>query len=349
MSETVKKFTGLELEFMDPTTHGFISWMDFNTGKPLATLGLGSTAKDIGTNDQGETIGIDNGGSKYLEWNLQDVDYIKITGGDIQFDNQCSLSVNSTKDIIIEDEYGKETITPETYIPSQIQLNLPNYTDIEKANIIYPYIPPILVGNEYVEQKQTEDYLRLKTIKDEYTDNTNALTIEHENAIVFINPMTKRLLGEIDTVNESFGWYGAFAFGDPAEDSMLETKRVDPLKYNLTLNADANNLAQLAFKKEDAVVWSVSATVENLNITNENGNGILITDANVTFTGEIIYQGTSLMDYFYTQTVLDEGALDTRYYTKDEVNTIVSNIENDYNVKIDELKAKIEYLQTLIP
>lgn len=325
MSQTTKKMMSLELEFIEPTAHGFISWVDYETGEPLATLGLGSTGKDSGEDAEGNTIGIDNGGAKYLEWNLDGVDYIKVTGGGIQFDEQRSLSIDSMMDVDVEDEYGDITVEQISYIPSQIQLNSQDYTTYEFANVIYESDMQDINGDG-IETEQNKDYQDLLDNKTKYADNTNAMIFEHENAIAFVNPITERMIGMVDTVNESLAWYGAFALGDPVADSYFEIKRIDPTKQNFTLNADDLNIPSLSFKKEDVIQWSISVDT-NLILKNVDGHGIDISDTAVTFTDEIIYQGQPLIDYFYEKTILDDGVLDARYYIKEEIDTLISEAE----------------------
>jgi hypothetical protein len=340
MSQTTKKMMSLELEFIDTTAHGFINWIDAISGDSLATLGLGETAMDSDGND--------TGGSKFLEWNLEGVDYIKITGGGIQFDEQRSLSIDGERDIITIDEYGNEIITPTAYVPSQIQLNAADYTDIEKASVIYPYVEPVLDENNIpVEQPQSDGWTNLNNVKVEYADNTNAMIFEHEHAIAFSNPVSNRLMGEIDMVNEAFVWYGAFSLGSVVEDSMFEIKRTNPEKYNFSINADVDNKPEIAFKKEDVVVWSMSVDT-NLILKDINGNGLEISDTATTFTGEIIYQGQPLIDYFYEKTALDDGVLDTRYYIKSEVDSLISDAEERIKEDIRlEFLPKIEEVADL--
>mgnify|MGYP000951979450 FL=1 len=111
MSNITKTMMSLELEFIEPTAHGFINWVN-SSGQSLATLGLGSTA--IIVDDGGNEVS--TGGARYLEWNLNGVDYIKITGGGIQFDEQRSLSIDSIRTVY--NEYN-QAIGQENYISSQ--------------------------------------------------------------------------------------------------------------------------------------------------------------------------------------------------------------------------------------
>lgn len=301
MSNITKTMMSLELEFIEPTAHGFINWVN-SSGQSLATLGLGSTA--IIVDDGGNEVS--TGGARYLEWNLNGVDYIKITGGGIQFDEQRSLSIDSIRTVY--NEYN-QAIGQENYISSQIHLNNPNYKDttkFEPANVIY------------TEGLRFEE---LKKIKTSYASKTNAMILEHENTIAFSNPVSKRLIGQIDTINEAFVWYGAFSLGSVVSDSMFEIKRVDS-RYNLTLNAATNKKPEIGFKYEDTLQWSINVNANNLNIKNISGQGIELRSNNsVFFTGEIIYNNTPLLDYFYTQQQLDDGILDIRYFTENEITT----------------------------
>jgi hypothetical protein len=309
MSQATDKLMSLELEFIDQTSHGFISWVDFDSGEQLATLGLGSTAKDIQVDGQGNQVGVDNGGPKFLEWNLLGVDFIKITGGSIQFDEERSLIVDSTRDVISVDEFGDETITVENYNPSQILLNAPDYTDesiYEPASVIYRQDLSLPF------EDQDPRYQELTNIKNDYVDNTNAMVFEHENAIVFANPVSKRLLGVMDTVNESFGWYGSFSLGSVVDDSYFEIKRTQNVKRNFTLNADTDYKPEIGFKYEDVLVWSVRVEDNNFHIKNESGYGVeVLNDEDaVKFTGEIIYNDTPLIDYFYIKPDADDKFVD---------------------------------------
>ena len=301
MSNITKTMMSLELEFIEPTAHGFINWVNSN-GESLATLGLGSTAITV----DGDGNEVSTGGARYLEWNLNGVDFIKITGGGIQFDEQRSLSIDSTRSVY--NEYN-QIIGEENYISSQIHLNNLNYKDttlFEKANIIY------------TEGVRFEE---LKKIKTNYASKTNAMILEHENTIAFSNPVSKRLIGQIDTVNEAFIWYGAFSLGSVVSDSYFEIKRVDS-KYNITLNAATDKKPEIGFKYEDVLQWSINVTTNNLHIKNTSGQGIELRSNNqVYFTGEIIYNNQPLLDYFYTQQQLNDGVLDSRYFTELEIQT----------------------------
>lgn len=332
MSNITKTMMSLELEFIEPTAHGFINWVD-SSGNSLATLGLGSTAKAV----DGNGNEVSTGGVKYLEWNLIDVDFIKITGGGIQFDEQRSLSIDSIRTVY--NEYN-QAIGQENYISSQIHLNNSNYKDLTKfepANIIY------------TEGLRFEE---LKKIKTSYASKTNALILEHENTIAFSNPVSKRLIGQIDTVNEAFVWYGAFSLGSIVSDSLFEIKRVDS-KYNLTLNATTNKKPEIGFKYEDVLQWSINVNANNLNIKNISGQGIeLRNDNSVLFTGEIVYNNMPLLNYFYTQEQLNNGILDTRYYIENEVDTIIENSINiaklELNNRINELELRINELENSV-
>ncbi len=315
MSTTIKKMMQLDLEFIDKTGHGFINWVDLETGNTLASLGQGSTGLD--------SEGNSTGGVKYLEWNLQGVDFIKVIGGGIQFDEQRSLSIDSTRDTY--DINGNINGT-EGYISSQIQLNNPDYTDVsffEPANVVYEFnfdLPDIMQDPRYIE---------LEDIKTNYADNTNAMILEHENAIAFANPVSKRIMGLVDTVNEAFVWYGAFSLGDVVDDSSFEIKRTD-VKYNLTINAETDKIPEIGFKYENTILWSLNITTNNFQIKNTAGYGIeLLNDEDaVRFTGEIYYQDTALLEYFYTRTQLDDGILDFKYYTETELD--VGILDNRY-------------------
>jgi len=299
MSNITKTMMSLELEFIEPTAHGFINWINSN-GQSLATLGLGSTAITIDNNGN-ET---NTNGPKYLEWNLIGVDYIKITGGGIQFDEQRSLSIDSVKPIY--NEYN-EVSGEENYISSQIHLNNANYLDISKfepANIIHT---------------EGARFNELQKIKTNYKSKTNAMIFEHENDIAFTNPVSKRLIGHIDTINEAFIWYGSFSLGSIVEDSYFEIKRVDS-KFNLTLNATTNKNPELVFKYENLPIWFINVISNNLNLKNIDGNGIELNNNSVIFSGEIIYNNKPLLEYFYTQEQLNEGVLDERYYTQEQLN-----------------------------
>jgi len=314
MSNITKTMMSLELEFIEPTAHGFINWVD-SVGNSLATLGLGSTAIIV----DGEGNETSTGGVRYLEWNLVNVDFIKITGGGIQFDEQRSLSINSIRPVY--DQYDQLTGEEEDYISSQIHLNNANYKDetiFEPANIIYTE------GLRFNE---------LKKIKAAYVSKTNAMILEHENTIAFSNPVSKRLLGQIDTINEVFVWYGSFSLGSVVDDSYFEIKRVDS-KYNLTLNAATNKNPEIGFKYEDVMMWVINVSTNNLHLKDMSGHGIELKNNNsVLFTGEIIYNNTTLPEYFYTQSVLDDGVLDARYYTKTQLDG--GQLDNRYYTKTD--------------
>lgn len=329
MSQTTKKMMSLELEFIDPTAHGFVSWVDVETGQVLSTLGLGSTAKDIDYDDEGNQIGVDNGGAKYLEWSLDGVDYIKVIGGGIQFDEERSLEIVSSRDIY---EFG-EFVRTEDYVNSRIHLNNPDYTVYEKANVLHELDP------DAPEDSDVNDrYFELEEIKTNYEGKTNAMILEHENAIVFTNPITNRMMGEIDMINEAFVWYGAFSLGAVVDDSYFEIKRTDSNKYNFTINADTDLNPEIGFKYEDVILWSIKVENNNFSIKNVEGYGLDVKNDvdEVEFTGEIIYKDNTLDDRFYTQTLLDEGVLDSRYYTETELDEGILDVRYYTETELDE-------------
>jgi len=306
MSIIVNRMMALELEFVNSEAFGYIAWFDVppepeNENDPIipqtqvATLGLGSTT------------------DKFITWSLAELDYIKITGGGLQFDSTAWFKTKNSKPQF--NEYG-DPIEDKIFTNCKVSFNQ-DLTGMEYASYL-PIGPDLTIDPEnYTDEEKR--YEELKAIKEEYANNNTALLIEHENAIAFSNPVTGRLIGSIDTVGEAFNWYGAFSLGSETEDSTFEVKRVDVNKFNITLNADTNLMPELAFKYENIKSWSIYMDTD-LHIKNNNDNGIIIKNTEIEFTGEIIYQDVFLSDYFYAQTELNDGILDERYYTETELN-----------------------------
>ncbi len=308
MSTIVNRMMALELEFVNSETFGYIAWFDFPQ-EP-------ENENDIVPQVQVSTLGLGSSEDKFLTWSLDELNYIKITGGGIQFDSNAWFRTESSRPTI--NEYG-DPGEDETFTNCKVSFGK-NTSDMELASYI-PAGPNMDLGPETEINVWTEEekrYEELRLIKEEYANNDTAFVIEHDNAIAFANPVTGRLIGSIDTVGEAFNWYGAFSLGSETEDSTFEVKRVDENKYNITLNADVNLIPELAFKYENVKSWSIYMDTD-IYIKNNNDNGIIIKDTEVEFTGEIIYQNSPLLDYFYTQTILDNGQLDDRYYTETEL------------------------------
>lgn len=323
MASTTKKFMYIDLEFMDAEKYGYINLMN-SAGDVGATVGMGNVEENsigfYGT-DEMEEFEI----AKYN--NVVISNYNKDENGEITEYLPVNFIMRGSESKI---EYERE-INGELIKQGSFALNKDNLNTYEKAN-----------GVEW-------------DLEDENGNPKSAMGLEHSSAIAFINPDTNRLIGVIDTVKETFTWDGGFSFGEVAEDSLFEVKISNDEKMNFTLNAEPNINPILGVKRDNTLVWKFEAKDGELFIGDTNDKGFKVIDGgDVEFTGEIIYNGSPIVSYFYKQSELDDGILDSRYYTETEIDDnyftkdeITSNYY-DKNQTIEEIEARASQIPNIM-
>lgn len=300
MASSTKKLMYLDLEFYDESKFGYINFSN-GAGLPGATFGLG----DVGN----KSLGL---------YGTANIDTFMIK-------DFSSLSIEDVEQITVSS-------------PS-LKITLENPNKIGAINFYNESL------NDYIQQDATNWNL----------DNSKGMTLETTGTLAFVNPKTNRMIGVFDLVYETFNWDGYFGLGSVSPNSKIESQTSDDDVFCFSINSVANVNPSFGFKIEDVIQWKIS--IDNVShdflLSSYDDSTEIYTDVLSIQTNkitssiqveaptfyndsgiEVSYEGHT-HDNYYTQDELDNGQLDSRYYTESEVDSMFSATEGYTQDELD--------------